>query len=141
MISHASLSFTLCNKQTKKSTVCILLLILFSFSNPRTDDLKTGTLIGEDEFGNKYFQNKKYFFGRSRWVIYNKKFNVDYDGSMIPAAWHRWLHYIGDEPPTVSPPVSKPWMSPHLENPSGTCKEYVPYSTTRPKIESWQPPK
>ncbi|XP_029646500.1 NADH dehydrogenase [ubiquinone] 1 alpha subcomplex subunit 12 isoform X2 [Octopus sinensis] len=107
----------------------------------RTDDLKTGTLIGEDEFGNKYFQNKKYFFGRSRWVIYNKKFNVDYDGSMIPAAWHRWLHYIGDEPPTVSPPVSKPWMSPHLENPSGTCKEYVPYSTTRPKIESWQPPK
>ncbi|XP_014782793.1 NADH dehydrogenase [ubiquinone] 1 alpha subcomplex subunit 12 [Octopus bimaculoides] len=105
----------------------------------RTDDLKTGTLIGEDEFGNKYFQNKKYFFGRSRWVIYNKKFNVDYDGSMIPPAWHRWLHYIGDVPPSVSPPVSKPWMSPHIENPSGTCKEYVPYSTTRPKIESWKP--
>ncbi|GAB1605184.1 NADH dehydrogenase [ubiquinone] 1 alpha subcomplex subunit 12-like [Argonauta hians] len=107
----------------------------------RTDDLKTGKLVGEDEFGNKYYQNQKYFFGRSRWVVYNKKFNVDYDGSMIPSAWHRWLHYIGDSPPTTEPPFSKDWMLPHTENPSGTCKEYVPYSTTRPKISSWEPPK
>ncbi len=33
-----------------------------------TDDLKEGTLVGEDKFGNKYFQNDKYFYGRNRWV-------------------------------------------------------------------------
>ena len=31
----------------------------------RTDDLKVGTLIGEDKFGNKYFQNNAYFVGES----------------------------------------------------------------------------
>lgn len=107
----------------------------------RTDDLKYGTLVGEDDFGNKYYENKSYFFGRNRWVIYNVAVNVNYDASMIPAAWHHWLHYIGDEPPTVKPPIHKKWMVQHTENLSSTCKEYVPYSTTRPKIESWEPPK
>jgi len=27
------------------------------------DDLKFGDLIGEDEHGNKYYQNKMYFLG------------------------------------------------------------------------------
>ena len=35
---------------------------LFPF---RTDDLKEGTLIGEDKYGNKYFENNKYFYGES----------------------------------------------------------------------------
>ncbi len=34
----------------------------------QTDDLKDGELVGEDKFGNKYFQNNKYFYGRNRWV-------------------------------------------------------------------------
>jgi len=34
----------------------------------RTDDLKEGQLIGEDKYGNKYYQNNKYFYGRNRWV-------------------------------------------------------------------------
>merc|ERR1712098_35355 len=111
------------------------------FTFYRTDDLKYGTLVGEDEHGNKYFENKAYFFGRSRWVVFNPAVNVDYDGSMIPAAWHRWIHYIGDEAPTVKPPVHRKWMVTHTENLSGTCKQYMPYSTTRPKIDSWEPPK
>ena len=29
---------------------------------------------------------------------------------------------------------------PHDENLSGTDQQYIPYSTTRPKIEAWKPP-
>ena len=39
--------------------------------------------------------------GRNRWVIYNEKHNVEYDGSMIPAEWFGWMHYKTDTPPTV----------------------------------------
>ena len=31
--------------------------------NCRTDELKFGDLIGVDEHGNKYYQNKMYFLG------------------------------------------------------------------------------
>lgn len=30
----------------------------------RQDDLKTGTLIGVDKYGNKYFENNYYFYGK-----------------------------------------------------------------------------
>lgn len=33
------------------------------------------------------------------------------------------------------------WFEDHTENMSGTNEQYVPYSTTRPKIEAWVPPK
>ena len=39
--------------------------------------------------------------GKNRWVIYNEKHNVEYDGSMIPAEWFGWMHYKTDTPPTV----------------------------------------
>ncbi len=70
-----------------------------------TDDLKEGTLVGEDKYGNKYYENAKYFYGRNRWVVYNKKHHLEYDGSMIPAEWFGWMHYKTDQPPTVKPPV------------------------------------
>ena len=39
--------------------------------------------------------------GRNRWVIYNEKTGVEYDGSMVPAEWFGWLHYKTDFPPTI----------------------------------------
>ena len=33
------------------------------------------------------------------------------------------------------------WMVDHSENMSGTPGAYMPYSTTRPKIEAWDPKK
>ena len=30
----------------------------------RQDDLKHGELVGEDKYGNKYFQNNTYFYGK-----------------------------------------------------------------------------
>lgn len=31
----------------------------------RTDELKIGVLIGEDKYGNKYYENNAYFVGKS----------------------------------------------------------------------------
>ncbi|XP_048739512.1 NADH dehydrogenase [ubiquinone] 1 alpha subcomplex subunit 12-like [Ostrea edulis] len=105
-----------------------------------TDDLKIGTLKGVDQFGNRYYENNRYFFGQNRWVRYSDKVNFNYDGSQIPPEWHRWMHYITDETPVEKPPTIRKWMMTHEENPTGTNEEYVPYSTTRSKIQSWTPP-
>jgi len=35
------------------------------FDGCRTDELKWGELIGIDKFGNKYYQNKMYFMGKT----------------------------------------------------------------------------
>lgn len=34
------------------------------------DTLKVGKLVGTDKYGNKYYENPYYFFGRSRWIEY-----------------------------------------------------------------------
>ena len=72
---------------------------------------------------------------------YNEKHGIDYDGSMIPAEWFGWMHYKTDFPPTKVPPTSYKWMQDHRENLSGTSEQYVPYTTTPPKIQTWVPPK
>ncbi|ESO91398.1 hypothetical protein LOTGIDRAFT_209731 [Lottia gigantea] len=106
----------------------------------KTDDMKTGDLVGEDKFGNKYYQNNYYFFGRNRWAIYSPEKHLDYDASQIPPEWHRWLQYISDVPPVGdgAPPRAK-WMADYYENRTATSKAYVPYSTVKPKIQSWSP--
>lgn len=63
------------------------------FTIYRYDDIKPGTLVGEDKYGNKYFENGYYFYGRNRWVEYAPHINLDYDGSQIPAEWFGWMHY------------------------------------------------
>ena len=104
------------------------------------DSYKFGRLVGTDKFGNKYYQNDYYFYGRNRWVEYDQRVYLEYDGSQVPAEWHNWLHYVCDDPPTVNPRVNYKWMSDHRENLSGSDKAYVPYSTTREKISTWIPP-
>ena len=37
-----------------------LFLIDFCF---RTSDVRAGMLVGEDKYGNKYYENPEYFFG------------------------------------------------------------------------------
>lgn len=62
----------------------------------RMDELKDGTLVGTDKYGNKYFENNRYFYGRNRWVEYAPKQGMNYDGSQIPAEWFGWMHYKTD---------------------------------------------
>ena len=37
------------------------------------DVTRVGTLVGEDKFGNKYFEDNSYFMPRNRWVVYPEK--------------------------------------------------------------------
>lgn len=103
------------------------------------DDLKIGTLVGTDEFGNKYYENPYYFVPRNRWVEYNEKKWLNYNASQIPPEWHRWMSHMTEFPPTIEKPVHYPWMQKHQENLTGTSDAYMPHSTVRPKIEAWSP--
>ncbi|XP_006616142.1 probable NADH dehydrogenase [ubiquinone] 1 alpha subcomplex subunit 12 [Apis dorsata] len=106
----------------------------------RMDTLKAGTLMGEDKYGNKYYENNSLFYGRNRWVIYSEAVYLDYDGSQVPAEWFGWLHYKTDLIPSKD--LSRPnykWMADHKPNLSGTNKAYMPYTTTKPKIIPWKP--
>ncbi|CAI4227823.1 unnamed protein product [Auanema sp. JU1783] len=104
------------------------------------DVTRVGTLVGEDKFGNKYYENNAYFIPRNRWVEFNEKVWLDYDATQVPSEWHGWLHHITDDTPVVKPPVNEKWVLSHQENVSiYQDKKYIPYSTTRPKITGWQP--
>ena len=52
-----------------------------------------GTRVGEDGFGNVYYQTED---GKRRWVIYRDHS----EASLVPPEWHGWLHYTVDVPPT-----------------------------------------
>ncbi|XP_003739900.1 probable NADH dehydrogenase [ubiquinone] 1 alpha subcomplex subunit 12 [Galendromus occidentalis] len=107
----------------------------------RYDTLKSGRLVGTDDYGNRYYENKEYFMGRDRWVEYADKVRLDYDGSQIPAEWYGWMHHKTDIPPTLRPPPKYKWLAQHTENMTGTSRQYVPYDTVPPKIQPWIPGK
>jgi hypothetical protein len=60
---------------------------------------RQGRFIGRDDFGNRYYEQKKGVgpLGRPRrWVTY-----TDFaEASKVPADWHGWLHHVV-EPPTA----------------------------------------
>lgn len=103
------------------------------------DDLKIGTLVGTDQFGNKYYENPYYFVPRNRWVEFNEEKWLDYNASQIPPEWHRWMTHMTEYPPTVEKPVKHGWMMEYVENKTGTSEAYMPHSTVKPKIQSWSP--
>ena len=88
-------------------------------------------LIGTDEQGNKYYENKNQINTRQRYVIYSdtnaKEGRVD--GSRVPAEWHAWLHYMDHHNPTedtTNKPIFKlPHQNTALSN-QGAFPNYVP---------------
>ena len=100
-----------------------------------------GSAVGEDAFGNRYYQNKD---GSRRWVIYNGTV----EASRVPAEWHGWLHHTFAEPPTKAPLKVKAWEAPHLPNLTGTDLAFRPQgslqrSGQRPRAtgdyQAWTP--
>ena len=83
-----------------------------------------GKLVGTDQFGNRYFTEKKPAKNRrtKRWVLYEGK----PEGSKVPPQWHGWLHYTQDKLPTERPAKHYDWEKPHLPNLTGTKNAYVP---------------
>ncbi|KAI3391920.1 hypothetical protein diail_6622 [Diaporthe ilicicola] len=103
-------------------------------------DTKAGTLVGTDKFGNKYYENWSDELPlRTRWVDYKKH---DFDPAQIEPFWHAWISYAVNKPPTEDPiaQVARSWAKPHhIPNYTATRGAYKPYSTTKAKIDSWQP--
>ncbi|KAL0268110.1 UNVERIFIED_CONTAM: hypothetical protein PYX00_010177 [Menopon gallinae] len=104
------------------------------------DTTKIGHFVGQDQFGNRYYENNYFFFARNRWVIYTRKVGVDYEATQISSEYFNWMHHITDIPPDRDPDRKRyHWMLPHTENQTGTNNIYVPYSTVNAKIQPWVP--
>lgn len=81
---------------------------------------RKGRQVGEDSFGNRYFESKSP--PRRRWVIYAGS----NDASNVPPEWHGWLHgTLEDLPERALPPVRK-WEAPHSRNLTGSESAYLP---------------
>jgi NADH:ubiquinone oxidoreductase subunit len=90
----------------------------------RFDIGRRAAAVGKDEFGNKYYEERKTSLeGRKRrYVIYNGYA----EPSKVPADWHGWLHHTYDKPPTEAPLPKKVWEKSHKPNLTGTPDAYRP---------------
>ena len=99
-----------------------LLLQIFTWWNGQTigtrfHTWRHGQRVGEDEFGNVYYQGGTDSEGRTRrWVIYNGPA----EASAIPPGWHGWMHHRTDVSPADEKYVVREWQKPHRANPTGT---------------------
>ena len=92
-----------------------------------------GKFVGEDEFGNKYYQNKK----DNRWVVYNGEINA----SKITSDWFSWIHHTTDKIPNKSEKKYL-WQKSHTSNKTGSKDSYKPIkikkSNNYKKYETWK---
>ncbi|WP_265518873.1 NADH:ubiquinone oxidoreductase subunit NDUFA12 [Nitratireductor luteus] len=106
---------------------------------------RKGERVGEDEFGNIYYQGGTDSEGRTRrWVIYNGLA----EASMVPPGWHGWLHQKVDVAPVDENYKAREWQKPHLPNLTGTPIAYRPDGSIlskedRPRVtgdyDAWTP--
>ena len=90
--------------------------------------LFTGTLVGSDEFGNKYYKNKK----DERWVVYKSTI----EASKITSDWFLWMHHTVDEKPQTNNKFL--WQKIHQENQTGTTKAYKPSEISKKKSKKYE---
>jgi len=86
---------------------------------------RKGRLVGEDEFGNRYYLQKSGVGPLgvpARWVTYT---NLS-EPSQVPPDWHGWLHYTVDTLPTEERYQPKHWQKRHQMNMTGTAQAYRP---------------
>jgi NADH:ubiquinone oxidoreductase subunit len=90
----------------------------------RWDIWRRGRPVGEDEQGNRYFEERRpsQERRRRRYVVYAGLA----EASRVPPDWHGWLHHTVAEPPTVVPLKRQPWELPHRPNLTGTVHAYRP---------------
>ena len=83
-----------------------------------------GELVGSDEFGNRYYRNKKALLHgcERRWVL----FSGPRDPSTVPPEWHAWLHHMTEAPLTEKAAQAKSWQKPHQANLTGSPGAYLP---------------
>lgn len=108
------------------------------------NDTKSGDLVGQDDFGNKYYETKDpaEIHLRNRWVEYKDGWNLDM--SHVEPGWHYWLGYGTDTIPTKLEGKEKttrgyPLPPVHKIQMTNTSGAYVPYNTAKPKFATWDP--
>ena len=94
--------FTWWNKQTLGTRV-------WSYFN--------GVLVGEDNYGNKYFSNKE---DSKRWVIYKD----EVEATTVNPEWNNWLRFTSTEKPGNV--AQYDWQIEHKQNQTGTSNSYSP---------------
>jgi NADH:ubiquinone oxidoreductase subunit len=90
-----------------------------------------GSLVGKDEFGNKYYKNKN---DSKRWVIYNG----EVESSRIPPEWHLWIHKTSNSTPDKINFVNHSWIKNHHENYTGSDMAYSPLKKSKVKEETYK---
>lgn len=92
----------------------------------------TSKKVGQDEFGNKYFEDNN----KKRFVIYRGIA----EPSKVPPQWHAWLHYSSDLLPVGIDTKKLSWQKIHLPNLTGTKNAYKPTNTNQKEdFQSWNP--
>ena len=95
--------------------------------------LFTGTFVGKDQYGNKYYENKK----NQRWVIYSG----DVEATKITTDWYLWMHHTIDKIPSEELSKKHPWQKDHSENKTGTKESFKPTKIKKDdkkKYETWK---
>ena len=99
----------------------------------RLKTLISGRLVGQDSFGNKYYENKK---KGERWVIYANEI----DASKIPVEWYSWIHHTPNKIQNEHDLKKYSWQKPHKPNLTGTKEAYYPNKDKdepEKKYKSW----
>ncbi len=87
--------------------------------------------MGQDEFGNSYYQNKS----GKRFIVYKGIA----EPSKIPAQWHSWIHYYHDIAPVNIRTNKYSWQKIHLPNLTGTKNAYYPKTKKSTPYQPWKP--
>jgi NADH:ubiquinone oxidoreductase subunit len=81
-------------------------------------EMKLGSHVGEDEFGNNYYENSAYPYPKHRWVEYaGLPWTQNCDPSDVPADWHGWLHNMTDQIPETHDPAEGGKILQHSDAP------------------------
>ncbi|KAA8497419.1 NADH dehydrogenase ubiquinone 1 alpha subcomplex subunit 12 [Porphyridium purpureum] len=105
-------------------------------------------MVGEDEFGNRYFENPHETWGRHRWVEYAGQRHITFDAVQVPPRWHAWISYVSDEPGNTASTPDPTYQGAVTANLTGTENRYIsPYSPLSKmfhgrapdKISAWNP--
>ena len=92
-----------------------------------------GIPVGKDNFGNKYYTDKK----GKRWVIYNGEI----EATQITQEWYSWMHYTNNKIQNNHNIEKYKWQKDHKPNQTGTNKAYRPHknkNVSKKKYSTWK---